>query len=526
MFKNRKEEALAKFAIQEAERANAAAWKKQLSMTKEMKTPLLHPDHKLPSTRRELVSAGIMSGLTYAVVPGILTSITKKAYGVTSEQCKGSGSDSGDDGLPAGYLHIELSGGASLAGNFVYGKQSAGAEFEALADYSTLGFGNDIKPDGTNNMDDTFGGPFHTESRIMQGMKEVMSPEAMAKTAVGGIAGTSGDDSRNNPLNPIQLAVKTRNNGALTTLAIQSDGRNSGGRTAPMTIGDDPSIAKALINNEASLENLVDPGLIAERLSVDAAVKIAEAAAKLSESKLAKFNELDLPSQVKELVACGYLGSKELLTEFTVDKLTPSTDPILTATPFGNLNMGQIGQDENQARSIIMTKLLTDGLASGGTIEMGGYDYHGRGRDQQNDRDLAVGRVVGLALESAHRKNQELFIAITSDGSTAAQSGGAGHIAHRSDSGARGSALVIGISNVEGTKPEMINQQIGRFNDDGAVDTSYLISSSSPNLQALAIAYNYAAFTGNMAAFEKQLALTGTANPFNVKEYLVFAPKA
>ena len=521
-FKNRKEEAMAKFAAREAERANEAAWKRQIELMKEMKTPCLHADHKLPSTRRELVSAGLMSGVAYAVVPGILTSITKKAYSVTADQCKGGNSADDTADSQAGYLHIELSGGASLAGNFVYGKQAAGADLEALADYSTLGFGNDIKP-GTVALDETFNGPFHPESRIMQGMKQVMSPEAMAKTVAGGIAGTSGDDSRNNPLNPIQLAVKTRSNGALTTMAIQADGSNSGGRTAPLDIGDDPSIPKAIVSDEASLANLVDPGMIAERLSEDAAVKIAQAAGKLSESKLARFNAKDLPAQVQELVACGYLGSKGLLTEFTAERLAPSADAMITGTPYGNLTLDMINTTENQQRSIIMAKLLTDNLSAGGTIEMGGYDYHGRGRPAQNDRDLQVGITIGLALETAHRKGKPLFVAVTSDGSTAAQQGGAGHVAHRADSGARGSALVIGIGAVE--KPQAINKQVGKFNDQGAVDTSYLITGNSPNLQALAIAYNFAAFNGTIKEFEAELAGAGNTNPFNEKEYLVFAPK-
>ncbi|SMF28903.1 hypothetical protein [Pseudobacteriovorax antillogorgiicola] len=522
-FKNRKEEAMARFAAKEAERANEAAWKQQLQIMKEMKTPLLHPDHKLPSTRRELVGAGLMTGLSYAVVPGILSAITQKAYGIDAEKCKADANAGDAAAAPAGYLHIELSGGASLAGNMVFGKQSAGAPIEYLADYSTLGFGNDIKP-GTVEPNTTFGAPFHPESRILQGMLSVMSAEAAAKTRAAGGAGTSGDDSRNNPLNPIQLAVKTRSNGALTTMAIQADGRNSGGRTAPLDLGDDPSIAKAIVSDEASLANLVDPGLIAERLSVDAAVKISEAAGKLSESKLARFNAQDLPTQVQELVACGYLGSKDLLTEFTADRLAPSSDAMITGAPYGALTLNQINADENQQRSIIMSKLLTDNLASGGTIEMGGYDYHGRGRQAQNDRDQEVGVVIGLALETAHRKGQPLFIAITSDGSTAAQQGGTGHVAHRADSGARGSCLMFAIG--AAAAPDMIQNQIGKFNDQGAVDTSYLVTSNSPNLQALMIAYNYAAFSGNMAAFDTQVASAGGTNPFNEKEYLAFAPKA
>ena len=37
-YKNRKEEAMARFAAKEAEKANEAAWKNQIAMMKEMKT--------------------------------------------------------------------------------------------------------------------------------------------------------------------------------------------------------------------------------------------------------------------------------------------------------------------------------------------------------------------------------------------------------------------------------------------------------------------------------------------------------
>lgn len=524
-FKNRKEEAMAKFAAKEAERANKAAWEAQLAVMKEMKVPLLHPDHSLPKTRRDFLGAGLMSGIAYSVVPGVLAIANKKAYGVTAEDCKGSdGGDSANAAVP-GYIHIELSGGASLAGNFVYGKQSAGAAFEPLNDYSTLGFGADIRPDGTANMDMTFGGPFHTQSRIMQGIKAVASAEAQARMGIGGIAGTSNDDSRNNPLNPIQLAVKTRADGALTTMAVQADTQNSGGRTAPLAIADGSVTNKAIVSDEDSLAGLVDPGLLGTRLTKDGALKIAEAASRLSESKLKAFNAKDLPSQVQELVACGYLGSRDLLSEFDQDSLAPSRDATLSGANFGQLTMAQINGDENQARALIMAKLCADGLAAGGTIEMAGYDYHGRGRDQQNLRDEAVGRMIGIIAEACTRKNVPVFIAVTSDGSTAATRGGNGHVAHRSDSGERGSALCIAVSNTPGQKPEMINNQIGKFNDGGAVDTSYLITSGSAANQAQCIARNYAAFAGTMSEYNKVLSENGVTDPFNDKEYSIFATK-
>lgn len=524
-FKNRQEEAAFKFAQAQKKAANDAAWEHQLQIMKTAKTPCLHPDHKLPTTRRELVSAGLMSGIAAVALPGILTTISSKAYAIDPAKCKPADGGGAAANTVPGYLHIELSGGAGLSGNMVFGKQAAGADLELYAPngYGTNRWGDGQRPQQVT-LNTTFGAPFHPESRILQGIMSVTSPEAQAKIRAAGIAGTSADDNRGNPHNPAQLVTKLRSPGALTQLITDRDERNSGGRTAELQIGNDPSIPKALIRNEQGVANLVDPGLIAENLSKEAAVKIAETAGKLSESKLAAFNKKDLNAQVQELIACGYLGSKDLLTEYTAEALSPSADAALTTGAYGGSGMTfqQLAQDGDNEQVLVLSKLLSDGLASAATMEMGGYDYHGGNNFQrQIDMDFAAGQKIGLALEVAHRKGAPMMIAVTSDGSVAARDGN-GLNPFQSDSGTRGSMLMFAIGAT--AAPEMIQNQIGKYADSGAVDTSYLVTSNSPNLQALALAYNYAALAGNMAMFDQQVAAAGASNPFNEAEYLAFAP--
>jgi hypothetical protein len=244
--------------------------------------------------------------------------------------------------------------------------------------------------------------------------------------------------------------------------------------------------------------------LIATRLSKDAAIKIAETAGKLSESKLAAFNKKDLNQQVQDLIACGYLGSKDLLTEYTEDRLRPSNDQMITGTPYGAnaTPYANIVGDQDNARTVVMTKLLVDNLASGATLELGGYDYHGGNNGQrQIDMDFDAGVKIGLALEIAHRKGVPLMVAVTSDGSVAANDGN-GMGVFRSDSGQRGSLLMFGIG--AAAAPEMVNTQIGKYSDAGAVDTSYLVTGNSPQLQALALAYNFAAFSPRQESLSKK----------------------
>ena len=93
-----------------------------------------------------------------------------------------------------------------------------------------------------------------------------------------------------------------------------SENSGTGGRTSSLDLGSDPSISKIRVRQPSDVLGLVDPGLIAERLSKADAEKITKAAQMMSGRQLAKFQAKDLPNQVKDLVECGYLGSKDLIS--------------------------------------------------------------------------------------------------------------------------------------------------------------------------------------------------------------------
>jgi hypothetical protein len=526
-FTSRREEILAKLAAKEAAEKAEKADKAQKELWSENSKPVLHADHKLPTNRREFVGAGLMAGLSYAVVPGILSTFGQQAFAAECAKAGAGGAAAGPK-LP-GYLQIELSGGAAISGNFMIGKQAAGAAFEPLAPagYQTLGV------TGTPTLDTSVKGQFIASSRFLAGMKSVMSAAALAKTVAVGMAGTSGDDTANNPLNPVQLATQiTGNPGQLVQIAGTGRQANTLGRTAPLNVAQNPGLAKAAIVNEGSLSNLVNPGLIAARFNnnVQSAVAVADLAHKLTASKLGMFAAKDLNNEVKNLIECGYIGAKDLLTEFTADKLTPTTDTAITGAPFNQIAVNTLTgattaapNSPSSLKAIIMAKLLADGLASGAVIEMGGYDYHGQGRARQDQKDFEAGQTAGLALEVAHRKGAPLFISVTSDGSVSSGNG----TDYSADNGSHGSVLMLAIGQTEIPGTNML--QIGKYADSGAVDTSYAtVTAGTPAAQALAIAYNFAAFAGRMAQFEAVLAANATVNPFKGQEnlYQAFANKA
>ena len=65
-------------------------------------------------------------------------------------------------------------------------------------------------------------------------------------------------------------------------------------------------------------------------------------------------------------------------------------------------------------------KMVISGYAGAGTVTMGGYDYHGQGRNTGETRNFRAGRCIGACLEYAARKGKPLMIYVFSDGSLSA----------------------------------------------------------------------------------------------------------
>ncbi|MBQ48638.1 MAG: hypothetical protein CMP10_14645 [Zetaproteobacteria bacterium] len=358
---------------------------------------------------------------------------------------------------------------------------------------------------------------------MLAGMKAVMSPEAIAKTGVAGMAGISDNDTRNNPLNGIQLAMAVAGGQGNLVEIAGTNASDTGGRTAALPVGENPGLSKAVVNNGDDVNNLVDPGLLGTRLSQEDAVKIAESAQKMSAKQIRKFKEKALSAQLKDLAECGYQGSAELFNT-SADDLGPAGDVQVTSIGQGTAAALDLN-DEDDAKIATLSKLLVDSSTGGATLVKGGYDYHGRGRQRQDDLDFAAGRDIGIALELAHRKQVPLFVAVTSDGSTSSNGavGGAfGMAAHAADNAARGSALMIAIGKAE--RPKMNSNQIGSFKDNGSVDAAYLITADSPADQALNIVANYAALNGTLELYDSALASNGVSKPFSEKrdDYIAF----
>ncbi len=123
---------------------------------------------------------------------------------------------------------------------------------------------------------------------------------------------------------------------------------------------------------------------------------------------------------VKDLVNCGYLKAADVADRFGNTVLDPGKDPLIVG-PTGiftdaEWNSGGTDQQEFRKTASIM-KLVVEGFAGAGCIEMGGYDYHGGMRQEGEVKDFRAGKCMGAVLEFAARKGVPLMMYVFSDGS-------------------------------------------------------------------------------------------------------------
>ena len=136
----------------------------------------------------------------------------------------------------------------------------------------------------------------------------------------------------------------------------------------------------------------------------------------LVDPKLAGVDEAAL----RQLVKCGYVKSTYLADRFrTPSALNPDLDADIVG-PAGIFTQAEYNADNEFRKAAAVMKMVINGYAGAGTVTMGGYDYHGQGRNTGETRNFRAGRCIGACLEYARRRNKPLMIYIFSDGSLSA----------------------------------------------------------------------------------------------------------
>ena len=103
------------------------------------------------------------------------------------------------------------------------------------------------------------------------------------------------------------------------------------------------------------------------------------------------------------------------------DEYAYGEDPRIVSDNGGIFSTLEWDAGDRSAREFRKTasimKLVVNGYAGAGCIEIGGYDYHGGRRAEGEVKDYRAGRCMGACLEYAHRRNVPLMLYVFSDGS-------------------------------------------------------------------------------------------------------------
>jgi hypothetical protein len=156
-------------------------------------------------------------------------------------------------------------------------------------------------------------------------------------------------------------------------------------------------------------------------------------------------------------------------------------------------------------------KLVIDGNAAAGTIEMGGFDYHSGNRADGEGKDFNVGNCIGACLEYAARVSKPVMIYVFSDGSLSSSGtidssvAGRGKGVWTGDNQNTASTYFLVYNPTGKPQPAQTNPekslQIGYFNTDGGLNTTGSPAGNNVFNLAQMVVLNYMALHGAQAQF-------------------------
>jgi len=511
--------------------------------------PLRHASHKRPVTRRDFLAQGFLTGTGILTAPTLLGLMagTRNAQAAVSlsTDIAAAKTACGLDVLGGGkipFICFDLSGGANMVGsNVLVGGQSGYMDSPlSTAGYSKMGIPGDMVPGNvettpttTSNgdfTDTTLGLPFHSDSAYLRGILSKIDVLATAPNINGAvIPARSDNDTANNPHNPMYGIYKASANGELLSLIGSRSSVSGGNSMAPATLID-PAARPTKVDRPTDVTGLVDTGELVKQLNQQDAVAVMESIQRLSAMKMGAMDTKLTGSDdtnIQDLVRCGYVKSADLVARFgDPAALDPEQDLDILNNPDAGANPTGItgifsqaewtGGDGGEFRKTAsVMKMVIEGYAGAGTVQMGGFDYHTGDRSTGEVRDERAGKCIGACLEFAKRKGKPVMIYVFSDGSLASNGAIDGSVKGRgkgvwtgdNSSTAAGFFLVYN----PGRRPTLLqaapdgvslHKQIGWFRGDGSVETASSVAANNVNLLVDTVLLNYLALHNETSRFD------------------------
>ncbi|MDJ0710025.1 MAG: general secretion pathway protein GspF [Woeseiaceae bacterium] len=489
--------------------------------------PLLHADHPRPVTRRQFLSQGFISGAGFTI-GGIAPLLNpRNAHADLSadlDALRANPCQITDGAGKIPFICFDLAGGVNIANsNVLVGQQGGQNDFLSTQGYEKMGLPGDMVP----GLNDANGNPFanfdlglgfHFDSAFRRGILSRVSPATAANINGAVIPARSDNDTGNNPHNPTYGIALAGAKGSILTLA-GSENSDSGGNSMLPAALFDPELRPTKVDRPSDVVNLVDTGDLVGILSKDDATKVMESIYRLSDEKMLNVETLvNRDADIDRAVRCGYLKAADIADRFGGTPIDPGLDQMIVDDVAGIFTNAEFTGGDRDAREFQKTasvmKLVMNGFAGAGTVEMGGYDYHGGARAEGEVKDFRAGQCMGACLEYAARLGKPLMLYVFSDGSLSSNGAidnsadGRGKGEWTSDnSSTAGSFFLVYNPNgrptlLGGTPAEQaIHQQIGSMSADGSVQRAATPMANNVNALVNSVILNYMALHGEQGQF-------------------------
>jgi hypothetical protein len=415
--------------------------------------PLRHPDHPRPTTRRQFIAQSFMTGGATVLMPPLISLLAdpRAARAASPTLPNDIQAAITNCGITAGaglipFICFDLSGGGNILGsNVLVGGPGGQLDFLSVAGYNKLGLPGTMVPNSSSTgsfVDSTFGLRFHSDSAHLRGMKSVVTtPSAMANTTGTVIPALSQNDTSDNPHNPMYGIYQVGARGALLNL-IGSESSVSGGNSVSPPTMINIAAQPTKIADSTDSQGLVNTGQLSTLLpnptgpiTVPTDVtNVLMSMKRISDAKypmvtaygsglpggpptVANANALALGPTGTQ--ACAYTKAAYLLNRYpSPSAIDPDVDPNIVGSS-GIFSMAQYQGNSDFQKTAAVMKLVIDGDAAAGTIELDGFDYHTGERATGETRDYSAGQCIGACLEYAARVGSPVMIYVFSDGSLA-----------------------------------------------------------------------------------------------------------
>jgi hypothetical protein len=485
--------------------------------------PYFHENHERPKTRRQFLAQGMTAGLGYAAMPTLASLLA--APGSAWAECT-AGANVNANKLP--FICVDMAGGAGTAGsNVMVGGMGGQTDFLPVSAYERLGLPESFAPTNRPEAETiTRIGDlaFHSTSAFLAGLMSKASATTLANCNGSVVCARSANDTGNNPHNPLHGICQAGALGQLVNSVGTQDSESGGRSRIPQSMAD-PTSVPVRVRSGNDTRSLVDAGKSGE-LFGDNANAVMEAIEKISAAKLTATAE---QQAVEELVQCAYTQSKVSQQTFSdPNALDPELDNSIRAiiTP-DEFNQGHL------ERTAAVMKMVIDGYAGAGTVELGGYDYHTGGRTDRvrgETKDFEAGQSVGAMLEFAATKPNPspVMLYCISDGGIDSDNGriddregAGGKLDWTSDNSNTATVFYIVYSPLG--RPTLLSpahSQIGHFQENGTLDRNEHPFSDNVNSLAELCVANYLAARGELSMFNQVLPNNTLGN--SVEEYISF----